>query len=1004
MKKAKFLSVIALLSSIVLVGCANRDTPTPTPNTSNTDNKPAEPSVVNVESIAVSSKEMTLKVGEGQSISVSFTPSNATNQDLNYSSSNDNIAMVSSQGNVKAIAEGEAIITVTSKANSNAKATVTVHVEKRDEENPFVEVTEINVSPLSVSLDIGATKQLIATLLPENATNKLVSYTSSNDEIAMVSSTGLVRAISDGDAKITIKSESNTFITKIVNVHVNKQTITITKVELKNKSVLNSIYDVRQSIDFSKVTLLVTYSDGSNETLTESECDIEKNNAKASTEFILKTETLASQTTLIAKGEKYKISAQIIKDPTNTIYPLTEIQVVENISLVYNLTQFQTPDSIVSYNNKKASASENSEGSYKVGLGNYTIGDDNEFIYNPNVTLITKAVPPRPVSDVKVELKVEVFEINSSVETKVEPADNTYQFNPTTSGIKFASAQVGKTFKLKYLPKDFETIQGESITPLELVVDVKDGYNGYSSKDLGRINLISDANIKTAFDYNHAPTNRVYDNYKWTYDGCEKLDYFYDPNTVDHRDRNVTTYSLWKDYLVEKGEQNLNEIKGIYLHNDISVGLDDLPDGFAISEQEAWARANSDYAANTLRDRSYLYTHFMIDNDFEMNGNGFKVDFSSLPFCKSNSDDTYPNFVYSPSDDIKSESHSSAFNFVNHFDGLGQYSASVKNVNLIGNLGNVLSEDPSTAGHSRRLSEAAGCLIGIESFYGKTNIDNVISTNFLEAVNANGPYSNETVQLSNSRIYDCYDCGIYAFGSQNTIINTEMKRFGGPALFAMSLERDNTGPNSDRKYIGVSKFSADSDCVFESMVTGNDAWFIMHQASDYATMIKGIIEPFLNDRSSSILQSTTMNLTFLGLDTAGIGSGTTKERTSFKYGNYAEFNTYDDATGFDGVIKAPLTKSEFRNFDGVPTQISSACPIINIAHTSPSQDQFGYMVPANAMGNNTPSMFIKKKNPDTGSFDMSQQYTTPVDGDYLQFFYPSKELAMVLKLYPIVNQ
>lgn len=71
----------------------------------------------------------------------------------------------------------------------------------------IVTVTDVTVSPASDTLAVGDTIQLSATVLPVNATNKGISWSSSNTAIAIVSSTGLVTAVSSGTANITVTTQ-----------------------------------------------------------------------------------------------------------------------------------------------------------------------------------------------------------------------------------------------------------------------------------------------------------------------------------------------------------------------------------------------------------------------------------------------------------------------------------------------------------------------------------------------------------------------------------------------------------------------------------------------------------------------------------------------------------------------------------------------------------------------------------------------------------------------------
>ncbi|HEX8531772.1 MAG TPA: Ig-like domain-containing protein, partial [Cytophagales bacterium] len=70
-----------------------------------------------------------------------------------------------------------------------------------------VAVTGVSVTPASASVAVGATQQLTATVSPSNATNKTVSWSSSNTAVATVSSTGLVTGVAAGTATITVTTQ-----------------------------------------------------------------------------------------------------------------------------------------------------------------------------------------------------------------------------------------------------------------------------------------------------------------------------------------------------------------------------------------------------------------------------------------------------------------------------------------------------------------------------------------------------------------------------------------------------------------------------------------------------------------------------------------------------------------------------------------------------------------------------------------------------------------------------
>ncbi len=142
-------------------------------------------------------------VGGAVNLDETVAPSNATDKNVTWSSSNTSVATVSNSGLVTAVAAGSATITVTTVSGSKT-ATCDVTVV------PAVVVpTSVSVSGCPGSnLEIGATANLDETVLPSNATDKSVTWSSSNNSVATVSNTGLVTAVAAGSATITVTTNS----------------------------------------------------------------------------------------------------------------------------------------------------------------------------------------------------------------------------------------------------------------------------------------------------------------------------------------------------------------------------------------------------------------------------------------------------------------------------------------------------------------------------------------------------------------------------------------------------------------------------------------------------------------------------------------------------------------------------------------------------------------------------------------------------------------------------
>ena len=147
-----------------------------------------------VEVIYLSAGKTTLKVGEATKVTAAVSPDNATDKGVIFTSSNNAVATVDEQGNVKALSAGSATITATANDKKGANSSIVIKVEE--------EVTSVTLSPASKTLTVNATEQLKATVLPDTASQK-VNYSSNNNAVATVSDTGLVTALKEGTAIIT---------------------------------------------------------------------------------------------------------------------------------------------------------------------------------------------------------------------------------------------------------------------------------------------------------------------------------------------------------------------------------------------------------------------------------------------------------------------------------------------------------------------------------------------------------------------------------------------------------------------------------------------------------------------------------------------------------------------------------------------------------------------------------------------------------------------------------
>ncbi|MBP8785081.1 MAG: Ig-like domain-containing protein, partial [Synergistaceae bacterium] len=153
-----------------------------------------------VSSIAANPKTLTLYVNDSAIVNALITPSNASNQQVAWSSGSPLVASVAADGTVIALSPGVTTVTVTAQDGSNKTDTCIVTVLSRS-------VAGITLSPSSMSLTVGQEQNLLPTISPSNATNKNLIWGSSNPLVVTVDENGHITAIASGTATVTVTTE-----------------------------------------------------------------------------------------------------------------------------------------------------------------------------------------------------------------------------------------------------------------------------------------------------------------------------------------------------------------------------------------------------------------------------------------------------------------------------------------------------------------------------------------------------------------------------------------------------------------------------------------------------------------------------------------------------------------------------------------------------------------------------------------------------------------------------
>lgn len=154
---------------------------------------------VAVSGITLNNSTLSLTTGQNFTLQAMLSPSNATNKEVTWESSDAGVAAVSKDGVVTAKKAGKATIVAKAADESGKYASCVVTVTEVKKE-----VTGVTLNKSSLNLGIGGSEVLSATVLPADATNKQVTWLSSTPSVATVSQSGVVTGVKEGTTQISV--------------------------------------------------------------------------------------------------------------------------------------------------------------------------------------------------------------------------------------------------------------------------------------------------------------------------------------------------------------------------------------------------------------------------------------------------------------------------------------------------------------------------------------------------------------------------------------------------------------------------------------------------------------------------------------------------------------------------------------------------------------------------------------------------------------------------------
>lgn len=219
--KPFFTAFAVILIAGVSSGCGKDE---PTPSGGNGSNETG-PTTVAVTSVSLNKQTLSLVEGNSETLTATVAPSDATNKAVSWKSSDASVASVDNSGKVTAVKAGSATITVTTTDGSKT-ATCYVTVTAKT-----IEVNNVGLDKSEMEMVAGDSYQFTVTIKPDNASDKTLSWSSSDENVATVDNTGKVTAVSEGKVTITVKT-SNPAQSASCDITVKAASIPVTGVNI----------------------------------------------------------------------------------------------------------------------------------------------------------------------------------------------------------------------------------------------------------------------------------------------------------------------------------------------------------------------------------------------------------------------------------------------------------------------------------------------------------------------------------------------------------------------------------------------------------------------------------------------------------------------------------------------------------------------------------------------------------------------------------------------------
>lgn len=346
---------------------------------------------VSVQEIEFNNSNLNILVGASDTLKVTIKPSNASNKDITWTSNNPSVVTVNSSGNITAKKVGTAVITASLSGNST---TCVINVVDT------VSLKSIKISKSSLTMKEQSSEKLNIIYNPSNATNKKVTWKSSNTNIATVDSNGKITAKQAGTVTITAISNDGGFVStckvtvealskKVASVSLNKQEVNLVAGETETlKVTINPSYAENKNVKWeSSDKSIATIKDGVITAVKEGTTEIKVISEDGNKEAICKVTVTAPP----IKSIKFKTENQTITVGTN----IKLITIAEPANSSIENAIWTSSDELV------ATVENGTVKALKPGTTIITISnEDNSIKASINITVVEK-----PKEDLKITIE-----------------------------------------------------------------------------------------------------------------------------------------------------------------------------------------------------------------------------------------------------------------------------------------------------------------------------------------------------------------------------------------------------------------------------------------------------------------------------------------------------------------------------------------------------------------------------------------------------------------------